>query len=333
MSHRSRSLGLLAVLCVLGCDSAPDPACDVVVQSFRSLMQNGSSINGLSLNGTSFNGVGLNGKGLNGKGINGKGPNGISVNGQGMQGIALNGASLNGVALEGVVLEGTSLRATDSEGRVLEGTDLIGTALLARVADRRVTVRIDSVAIDPVDPSLHFYGLTHEGESICGGDENGLFVRGVWDESGARRESLSDDPSMTFTFSCASGAIAKCIGWGYVPDTVGVDAHQTCTRLARADYCGDGLPHTVDGTLVDVYDTLGVMQRELGSDLEFEAGWGPDGATCMSRPRYVERDVDGSEIAIPCRDALPVCDSADEAIALGATVVNDSAPQTMCHAR
>lgn len=327
MSHRALSLGLLAILSVLGCDSAQDPPCDVVVQSFRGMMQNGISINGLSLNGTSFNGVGLNGKG-----INGKGSNGIVLNGQGMQGVSLNGVSLNGVGLEGVMLNGTSLRATDSEGRLLEGTDLIGTELLARVANRRVTVRIASVAIDPDDPSLHWYDLTYEGESICGADEQGLFVGGVWDESGARHESLDDDPSMTSTFSCASGAIAKCISWGYVPDTVGADAHQTCTRLARADYCGDGLPHTVDGTVVDVYDDLGVMQRELGSDLDFEAGWGPDGATCMSRPRYVERDADGSEIAIPCRDALPACDSAEEAIALGATIVNDSAPQTMCHA-
>lgn len=75
------------------------------------------------------------------------------------------------------------------------------------------------------------------------------------------------------------------------------------------------------------------MEPALGSDLHFEAGWGPQGATCISRPRYVERDIDGSEIAIPCWDALPVCNDADEAIALGAALLDDSAPQTMCLAR
>ena len=324
MNSRRVSLGLVAVLSVLGCDTTEESPCDVVVSSFRSLMPNSGSLNGTNLNGTNLNGKGINGKGLNGKGTQGQGAQGI-----GLQGVALNGIALNGVGLNGVELVGTTLRATDADGRTIEGSDLVGARLLARAANREIELEIASVH---EHGGLQWYGLTNGGESICGGDELGLFVDGVWDETGARRDALSDDPTMTHTFSCAAGVIAKCVAWGYTPYEVGVDAHQTCTRLARADYCGDGQPHTADGTLVDVFDTLGVMEPDLSVDLEFEAGWGPRGATCVSRPRYLELDDAGREVEIPCWDALPACDDAEAAIATGATLMNRSAPQTLCYA-
>jgi hypothetical protein len=327
MHHRLVSLGLLAVLSTLACDTAEESRCDVVVASFRSLMPNGANLNGASLNGMSFNGTNLNGDDIHenqGTNLNGQGAQGI-----GLQGVALNGANLNGANLNGLDLVGTALRATDAEGRTIEGTDLIGARLLGRAANQEIELRIASVE---VADDLTWYGLTHEGQSICGDDNRGLFVRGVWDETGARRDAVADDPAIAFTFSCAAGVIAKCVAWGYTPDDVGVDAHQTCTRLARADYCGDGQPHTADGTLVDVFDTLGVMQPDPSVDLAFEAGWGPRGATCVSRPRYEELDASGREVEIPCWDALPACDDADAAIATGATLLNRSAPQTLCYA-
>ncbi|RKH21694.1 hypothetical protein D7X75_36610 [Corallococcus sp. CA031C] len=72
-----------------------------------------------------------------------------------------------------------------------------------------------------------------------------------------------------FTFACApsnqgtasnpffvgGGVIAKCIDWGYAPwggpsspDAVARDSHELCTRMARADYCGEGKSNTLDGT-------------------------------------------------------------------------------------
>jgi len=326
MTSSSLLRGVLAMLFVTGCDPA-ESTCDVVVGSFRSLMPNGISVNGTNLNGTNLNGASLNGANLNGANQNGTSFNGFSLNGIGAQ-----GAELDGIALEDVALVGTSLRAVDAHGRTIEGADWIGAEIVGRASTEPVELRIAAVDVDPGDPSMHWYTLTHEGRSVCSDGERGLFVRGVWDETGARQDSLADDPTIEFTFSCASGVIAKCVGWGYAPDEVGPETHEACTRLARADYCGDGRAHTVDGTLVDVYDRMGVMQPEPGSTLEFEAGWGPRGATCVSRPRYVERDADGSEIAIPCWDALPVCDDADAAFALGAEIVDHSAPQTLCHA-
>jgi hypothetical protein len=119
-----------------------------------------------------------------------------------------------------------------------------------------------------------------------------LAVRGVWDATGAHREVPGK-----FTFACEGGAIVKCIGWGYRPwQTKGgqslADYHQACTRMARADYCGDGRTHTREGTTIDIYDGAGVQSRTVtavaGWDPaqgSFEAGWTPDGAYCLAHTR------------------------------------------------
>ncbi len=316
MNHHLISVGLLAAFSTFACKGAEPSSCDVVVSSSRGVVIGGTDLHAASL----------------GRGIHenqGTSFNGIDRQGVELQGVALNGAALDGGVIDGAELVGTALRATDSTGRSIAGADLIGARLIGRVADHHIELRIASAENDG---AVEWYELEHEGEPLCGADGRGLFVRGVWDETGSRHDALAEDPSIAFTFSCAAGVIAKCVAWGYVPDQVGIDAHQTCTRLARADYCGDGQAHTVDGTLVDVFDTLGVMQPAPGADLEFEAGWGPRGATCVSRPRFVELDEAGRELTIPCWSALPACDDADQAIAAGATLMNRSAPQTLCRA-
>jgi len=118
-------------------------------------------------------------------------------------------------------------------------------------------------------------------------DPRALAVEGVWDASGARADRTNQ-----FTFACQNGAIAKCVDWGYRPwawknGQPLADLHQACTRMARADYCGDGRSHTVDGTTIDIYDSLGVQSLAPpggGADA-FEASWAADGATCLATPR------------------------------------------------
>jgi hypothetical protein len=350
---------LLVAAALPGCDETSSQTCDVVVSGgFR-----GISINGMSLNGTSFNGVNLNGTSLNGEqhngvslngedengvSLNGAERNGVSINGKSLNGKSLNGKSLNGISLNGIDLGktailagrdqlahadlvGTALRATASDGTVVEGADWVGAIVQASVGDETIDLRIAAVEADAADPSIEWYVLELEGESICGPGQRGLFMPGVWDETGARHDAFAGDQDVAFSFSCETGALAKCIDWGYAPHAVGADAHQTCTRLVRADYCGTGEPHTANGTLVDVFDTLGVMEPDTSVDLAFEAGWGPDGALCVSRPRYVELDAAGDEIVASCLDELPVCDTAIAAVAQGATLMNRSAPQTLCY--
>jgi hypothetical protein len=84
--------------------------------------------------------------------------------------------------------------------------------------------------------------------------------------------------------------------------------HWTCTRAARADYCGIGVPHTRNGTAINLWDRLpspGPIQRHgllppLG--MLFEAGWDTGGAVCMSTSRWLLDD--GLEIAQLCPDRL-----------------------------
>ena len=97
-------------------------------------------------------------------------------------------------------------------------------------------------------------------------------------------------------FGCTSGVVAKCVRWGYRPwesvnGTALFDYHQACTRMARADYCGDGISQTENGTLIDLYDDLGIQVQaplDLTSPLVFEAAWTPWGAYCIAKDRWLK---------------------------------------------
>jgi len=94
-----------------------------------------------------------------------------------------------------------------------------------------------------------------------------------------------------FTLTCTSGAIAKCIGWGYRPwDEHPGGAplkalHRACMHMVRADYGGNGSTGTRDGTPVHVCDRFGIRPCTKQPPLAFEAAWGERGATCVARPR------------------------------------------------
>ncbi|MCB9569768.1 MAG: hypothetical protein H6710_21550 [Myxococcales bacterium] len=113
------------------------------------------------------------------------------------------------------------------------------------------------------------------------------------------RDRRSDRRSTVFTFACTTGVLAHCTEWGYRPwaeaelckngkkgkkgkkcETVQLtDYHQTCTRMARADYCGDGVSWTADGTALDIWDDLSPQIQGRFLDWTTEAEWTPDGAT------------------------------------------------------
>jgi hypothetical protein len=101
-------------------------------------------------------------------------------------------------------------------------------------------------------------------------------------------------PGHGFVLTCTSGAQGKCVRFGYRPWANGPNGEallpywQACTHMVRAAYCGDDIPHTRDGTLIDVFDKLGIQKDEPGDGLEFEAAWGPQGAVCVHRVRISE---------------------------------------------
>jgi hypothetical protein len=222
---------------------------------------------------------------------------------------AMGEAAAGGPSIEVV---GTLFRVTTPDGRALISPDLTGAILdVADEAGRIITVRIDSVTKDPSDPAgdiwLHQFSIPDARAAgwreFClpgpDGTVAGFPIAGKWTSDGRHERA-----SAGFAITGTSGAIGKCVRMGYKPwrDAKGEslwDYHQACVRAVRADYGGDGTGHTRNGTLVDIFDRLGIQPPEpdpRGPALEFEAAWGPDGAVCVRRTRIPEV-VSTSELA------------------------------------
>lgn len=294
------------------------------------------------------------GSNMQGSNMQGSNMQGSSMQGMSLMGFRVDGAALGGVALTNLRVERGEVVAERS-GVTLRGASLIGASVQAQLANTAVSpaaVTLAAYRIAGVQPELAAYDPTQTGatylytierwdesaaawQPACAPDADGRRVAiplaGTWDDRGNRIESTE-----LFTFGCTAGVIAKCYRWGYRPWLTGYGAdmktmHWTCTRLARADYCGDGTPHTVNGTWVNVWDNLpapGPIQRHgllapLG--MLFEAGWGPRGAVCLSRARWLTSL--GSLLVNACPDRLVspglgplVCDSALDALLIDPSV-------------
>jgi hypothetical protein len=228
----------------------------------------------------------------------------ITSNGTGLNGTSLNGTSLNGTSLNGTSLNGTSLNGTS-----LNGTDFIGATMTGTQADGQpITLRIDDIQAT-ADPDINVYTISYaQGStwvSICGYDGEvpvkAIPLQGRWDYSSGTASGGDhiDDPTQ-ITFACRGSTLAKCTELGYKPwesiqecekdscKTVSLrHYHQACTRLLRADYCGDGTPHTLTGTPINVWDEVGIQARsDVGSAWKIEAEWGDEGALCIKDWRY-----------------------------------------------
>jgi hypothetical protein len=262
--------------------------------------------------------------------------NGFRLNGFRLNGFRLNGALFSGddsgawIALERIVLvdqtEAAKRWLTDSDlhvetmdGAVLSGAQLVGAVLEFEVSDgsvddKQVTkVKIKGVTSLASGPDVLLYDLaildtdaTWEPLCVDGGGQptQAILLGDVWDpETGDR---VAPRPGDAVTFACRDAALGKCVEWGYAPwrsvDGVSLaDHHQACTRAVRADYCGDGTPHTDDGVAVHFTDELGVQKEDLLSPYVVEAEWGPGGAVCLNPDNTRLPDP-----ALACGD-LPVC--------------------------
>ncbi len=205
-------------------------------------------------------------------------------------------------AVVGVEVHGTTFQVRLADGRALGPRELVGATLAAAdEAGRSLTVRVDAVTPDPRDPAgevllyqMMALGADGAWRELCDPDPAGerwaFPLAGRWTASG---EHLPAAPGV-FNVTCSSGAVGKCVRFGYKPWATGPDGtllwahHQACVRMMRADYCGDGRSFTRDGTLIDLYDRLGLQRDEPGPGMRFEAGWGADGATCVARVRIPE---------------------------------------------
>jgi hypothetical protein len=267
------------------------------------------SFNGVSFNGVSFNGVSFNGVSFNG----------VSFNGVQLDPLPVDGLSLGGQPLTGVTLQGSSLSGVLSGG-TLSGSGLVGAQLAGTLSNgAAVTLRIDSVTTG-ASPDVERYQvsarLTPGGSfaPLCGTASDGTAMAaiplgGSWDPSqGTATGGAHVGGPGSFTFACEGYALAKCVELGYAPWRSVTECkapgdcavrslaffHQACVRMLRADYCGDGMPTTRDGTHVDVWDDFGI-QSDAEPSWKLEAEWGPGGAVCVDQTRWAT-GPDGEDV-------------------------------------
>ena len=282
------------------------------------------------------------------------------VSGMTMHGFRFAGATLGGAALSNFRLENGELIGEPSSV-TLRGTALVNAHLFAEAQNTSahppqsavVEYRITAIAAeDPVNDPTHtgntfLYTLeqnvdnTGTWQPACGPDHDGRRVAiplaDIWDDRGNRSSSAP-----LFTLACTTSSIAECYRWGYRPWVTGfgnlMTMHWACTRLARADYCGDGVTHTMDGTMINVWDVLpppGPIQAHgtTPPGMTFEAAWDQSGALCLSHARWA---FNGSVVAAACPNRLrppgraspTVCDDAAQGMAMSggsSRVFNESA--------
>jgi hypothetical protein len=245
----------------------------------------------------------------NGTTLNGTSLNGTSLNGTSLNGTSLNGTSLNGVTLSGTVFSGTA------GGTYVTGTGFQGAQMTSTLADStQVQVRLDAI-VQSADPDIFLYTVNYwtgsAWASICGYDASNnpiaaIPLTGRWDESAGTTTGGAwiNDPNQ-FTFACVGSTLGKCTTLGYKPwktvqECAGTDCverslqpfHQACTRMIRADYCGDGQTHTHNGVPLNLWDNSGVQSpASVGTSFLNEAEWSANGATCILTVRYNASDT------------------------------------------
>lgn len=276
--------------------------------------------NGVWPNSTWPNGTWPNGTWPNGTWPNSLWPNGTWPNGLFPQGLWPNGVTVAGVSVERITFEGSLIKGTLANGKPISGADFVGTTFPVYMPGTKnllVTLRIDDVTLDASNQFKDTWWYKISFKLYNDNNWNGLcldsggtadyavpYAGMYWD---AGTLSRIDSPGVV-TLACREGVLGKCSHIGYRPWATGTicyggdnrhddkkckqvslkDYHQACTRMLRADYCGNGIPYTLQGTIIDIFDYLQPPVQLREENWDMESRWTPDGAQCLSTPRHPE---------------------------------------------
>ncbi|MGH9885223.1 MAG: ADYC domain-containing protein [bacterium] len=185
-------------------------------------------------------------------------------------------------------MSNTQLQGVKSTGGTMTGAAVVGATLKGVLSNyNSIDLRIDASALLPApNNDVRVYSISYKSTSgqkpLCvgptGANEAILFP-GSWNLTTVRHQA---DYNM-FTVSCRGATFAKCEELGYKGDSMIDTYHQACVRALRADYCGDGVSHTVDGTQINIYDRLGIQPDTQAWAVE--ANWTTEGAICIAKNR------------------------------------------------
>lgn len=234
-------------------------------------------------------------------------------------------------------VEGSAFVLRRADGSVLRGVQMTGAIVhLAVEGGEQGSVKLAHIAPDPEQPDLLRHDFRVQDDSgawvpACAPNADGE----TWGFPLALPEGHPGREG-PITLTCVSGAVGKCARFGYRPWAQAKDGrslapyHAACVQMVRADYCGDGTPHTKDGTMIDLYDDLGIQAPGTTADatFAFEAGWGPDGAVCVARMRWPDLQT-REQLARECPRLASEPDTCtqDAARKAGALLYNRSRPE------
>lgn len=188
-------------------------------------------------------------------------------------------------------------RVIKPDDSILHGADLVGLILhLRNGRGDPIDIRIDSVTLPAGKPDagVELYGLSHRAAGsmdwmpLCKPGADGRAL-GFPLPGATPTDDETPASGREFSITCTAGARGKCVMLGYRPWAVAENGQSlrpyfaACVRMMRADYCGDGRPHTRPDVQIDMWDRAGVQTQQTG--LPFEAAWGADGAVCIARSR------------------------------------------------
>mgnify|MGYP000641532979 CR=1 FL=1 len=244
--------------------------------------------------------------GLEDVGANGEQLNGIQNNGVRTNGVRTNGVRTNGVRTNGVFLNGNLEAQSDDAAVRFSSTELANSDVDAELEDGSLMVmKIAGVSWAPEIQGYLYDVRSWNGSTwvpACGTDTSGNPVKAIamsdrWDLT----SGIFLYDSSLFTFACTNAALGKCAMWGYWRWTSKQECksasckqqdlaywHEACAHMVRGDYCGNGVPHTRNGTTIDVYDNLDIQSRANVGGFSMEAEWRHDGAHCIQHTRWTK---------------------------------------------
>jgi hypothetical protein len=101
-------------------------------------------------------------------------------------------------------------------------------------------------------------------------------------------KTVLPDQTRWMTIACAGSAAAKMklLGYGPQSSATTVARRQATLKMITADYCGDGVSYTANGTEIQWANTDGSVAPASGEPLgAVEAVWTEDGALCLEATR------------------------------------------------
>jgi hypothetical protein len=261
-------------------------------------------------------------------------PNGLTLTGVRANVIMPNGTSLTGILSSGVMPNGTLVGVSGTGA--LTGNEIVGSRWTGGLSNG-TTVRLQIEAAQRLEGAnldvwSYRFSVSAQGVTLplcvdsAGQAVFADTVGGTWNfAAGVPGGGAYHADNTQFTIACRGSTIAKCLEVGYKPWNGATRELASCVRALRADYCGDGTPFTVDGTLVRVFDDLEI-QPDTSAWVP-EAEWSPDGALCVSK----KKDTRFSQVAHqtpPCfPHALKPKNSCGTEFSEGAAIITELAPR------